>query len=357
MTSTTGVVFFKFKHQTLFDKIEFPASEITVAELKIKISEKLQMNEGPHAYKNSTLQISKCSTTGANGESGLVYEYDHELVPSHTSVLVMRVPAGKAAGKRMIIEASDLFATPQTGQEDPLALKQSIIHEEIDAKRVVPRIVVCELCQWIMLKDQNRGPVILACCGGCVCATCARKAGNTCPIEKIDFETPVRYCSNRAVERLVEVIRKNSESFIFDGVETGLDFFLAPQKTVENVQEVEIVDVDQFQPDIFDVDNPRPLTAKEIEQMERREKRKQKAMEILMKREGKAVKGELTEADVNKLLKQELKSEMFEGAHVAGITKLASEEESYTSRQILVEFPRLLSREEFSKWQKSARSL
>jgi hypothetical protein len=351
--SVTGIVFFKFKHQNLFDKIEFPASEITVAELKIKISEKLQMNEGPHAYKNSSLEISRYTTAGAPSQ---VFEYDHELVPSHTSVLVMRVPAGRAAGKRMIVEASDLFANPISGQEDPLALKQSIIQEEIDAKRVVPKIVVCELCQWLMDKAEKRGPVTLACCGHCVCATCASKTGITCPIEKIDFENPVKYCTNRAIERLVEVVSKNKETFLFEGVHTGETFFIVPEPALHaHAQEIDVVDVDLFEPEVVDVDNPRPLTAKEKEQLERREKRKQKAMEILMKREGKAVKGELTEADVNKLLKQELKAETSEGLGIGGHL-LNPDEESKTSRQIIVEFPKLLSREEFSKWQKSAHS-
>ena len=341
---TTGVIFFKFKHQTLFDKIEFTASEITVAELKIKIVEKLQMSEGPHAYKNSTLQISKYTSTSE------VFEYDHELVPSHTSVLVIRVPAGKAAGKRMVVEASELFATPNPGQEDPLALKQSIIQEEVDAKRTVPRITVCELCHSLMFKEDARGPVILACCGECICSSCASKAGNTCPLEKIDFSNPVKYCTNRAVERLVEVIRKNKEMFLFEGVKTNEKFFTHPQDEPVNVQEVEIVDVDQFEAEVFDVDNPRPLTAKEKEQLERREKRKLKAIEILMKREGKAVKGELTEADVNKLLKQEMKSEIYDGIAEGQLT--GEQDVHFKSRQIIVEFPRLLSREEFCKWQK-----
>jgi hypothetical protein len=115
-------------------------------------------------------------------------------------------------------------------------------------------------------------------------------------------------------------------------------------------QEVEVVDVDDFEPEVFDVDNPRPLTGKELEAIERREKRKRKALEILAKREGKtAVKGELTEADINRLLKMELKAEISD--NVLGGFADEDETEGVDTRPVLVEFPKLLSPEEFMKWQ------
>jgi hypothetical protein len=190
---------------------------------------------------------------------------------------------------------------------------------------------------------------VFQCFGNTVCSACAAEAKsiNLCPIEKRDVQ--IHAVTNRAIERLVKVVTERKQDFIFDAVNVAEDFFHIPAREVlAAAAEVEVMDVDEFEPEVFDVDNPRPLTAKEIEQLERRERRKKKAIEILMKREGRMVKGELSEADINKLLKTELKAELgFDPLTGAGVT----EDQSARTRPVVLEFPKLLTREEFSRWQ------
>jgi hypothetical protein len=353
MSSVVGIVKFRFKHQNVFDKIEFPSSEITVAELRIKIQEKLLMTEGNQHYKNATiLQISKLGTEEP-------YEWDHELIPSQTSVIVSRVPVAATKNKqqRIVVDKTGLFAAQAEpgSEQDYFALKPSIIQSELDAVRRVPSIVVCELCSSLMLRESGKHPVILQCCGSTACFGCVSQAGETCPIEKRDLGKKVQFVTNRAVERLVTVIGNHKTDFVFDSVSVPENFLQAVQPGPEDTtaNELEIVDVDDFEPEVFDVDNPRPLTAKEIEALERKERRKRKAMEILAKREGKtAVKGELTEADVNRLLKMELKAELAEGI-LGGLSGSGEETDDpfANAKPIVIEFPKLLTPEQFIKWQ------
>ena len=341
---TTGIVYFKFKHQNAFDKIEFSGSEITAAELRIKIQEKLLMVDT--SYKNATtLQISKLGGTTPGGE---LVEFDHELIPSHASVLITRAPAKSTGAKNIVVESAQLFAQPVEGQEDYLALKPSIIQSELEAAKPVPAVTVCELCKWFMQRDSGHFPVVLSCCGNTICSSCAISAKSTgmCPLEKRDVT--VQFVTNRAVERLVKVVADHRQNFLFDAVNVSEEFLVLPAPSAtEAVTDIEVVDVDEFEPEVFDVDNPRPLTQKEREQLERRDRRKRKAMEILLKREGKVVKGELSEADVNRLLKTELKAELgFE----AGTADAQRDEAADARRQIVIEFPRLLTREEFARW-------
>ena len=336
---STGIVKFKFKHQNVFDKIEFQSSEITVAELRIKIQEKLLMDSGGH--RNTTvLEILKLGTEEP-------YEWDHELIPSHTSVLVTRVPS--RATKKIVIDSNQqLFATESQGHEDYFALKPSIIQSEIDSIRRVPQVVVCSSCGWLMVRPAH-SPVILACCGYTVCHECGVKAGSACPIEKRDIGKPIEFVTDRATERIVNVVSSNKAAFAFDSVSIPEDFLQVQAEPQAAVTDVEIVDVDSFEPEVFDVDNPRPLSAKEIEAIDRRERRKRKALEILAKREGaKAVKGELTEADVNRLLKMELKAELDGTA--SGQDRLDDDASDSRRRPIVVEFPKLLTPEEFNRW-------
>ncbi len=339
-----GIVKFKFKHQNVFDKIEFPSSEITVAELRIKIQEKLMLTEGH--YKNaSILQIFKYGTDE-------VYELDHELIPSQTSVIIARMPKSKQQ-QTIVVDKTDAFGgNASEPANDYFALKPSIIQGELEAVRRVPSVVVCELCNWLMLREISRHPVILQCCGATVCADCARKGNETCPMENRDLGKKLHFVTNRAVERLVQVVSSYKSDYVFDCVKVPESFLeLVPDvDSGAGAQEVEVVDVDDFEPEVFDVDNPRPLTGKELEAIERREKRKRKALEILAKREGKtAVKGELTEADINRLLKMELKAEISD--NVLGGFADEDETEGVDTRPVLVEFPKLLSPEEFMKWQ------
>jgi hypothetical protein len=345
---SSGIVKFKFKHQNVFDKIEFPSSEITVAELRIKIQEKLLMTEGGGAARNSSvLEILKIGTEEP-------YEWDHELIPSHTSVLVSRAPA-KAVQK--IIVHQQAQGNEAVSGEDVFALKPSIIQSELDSVRRVPQIAVCELCSWIMVRTDHY-PVILSCCGKTICHACVSKSGNTCPVENRDPGKPVTFVTDRAVERIVNVITCNKTAYVFDSVSVPPDFLVEsrfPETGPEDTT-VEVVDVDEFEPEVFDVDNPRPLNAKEIEALERRERRKRKALEILAKREGaKAVKGELTEADINRLLKTELKSELsVEG--FSGQPGEEADEQSTRRRPIVIEYPKLLTPEQFGLW-KSQQSI
>ena len=351
--STHGVVYFKFKHQNSFDKIEFGASEISVSELKLKINEKLMLTDHQSSYKNATaIQLSRFGTTG---EAGTVYDSDFELIPSHTSVLVMRVPAGKLAGKKIVVESGQLFATAAEGLPDPLALRPSIIQEEIDAKRRVPPVTVCEVCRSFMLNETGHGPVILTCCGNTVCSACASQSSPVCPIEKIDRSNRYRFVPNRALERLIEVVSKHRALFVFDSVVVP-EGFLADTCGASDghgpVAVAEVVDVDEFEAEVFDVDNPRPLTEREKDQLERRERRKRKAAEILMKKEGRVVKGELTEADINKLLKAEdIKAEM-DGMDVFGGRTGGVGGHEVGNRMVVIEFPKLLTPEQFSMWQR-----
>lgn len=353
MSTTRGIIYFRFKHQTTLDKIEFAASEITVAELRIKINERLLLTDHQNSsYKNqSVLQICKI---GAYGEAAAVYDSDFELIPTNTTVLVLRVPTGKTAGKKIVVEQQDLFATAQEGMPDPLALKASIIQEEIDkTSRRVPEFLVCPICRWFLLKDAGHGPVTLVCCGSTVCSACAM--GSTCPVEQIDKGARFKAVANKAIERIVEIVVKNRDLFAFTKVVTPEGFLEVTEDMADDTAavDVEVLDVDEFEPEVFDVDNPRPLTAKEKEQLERRERRKRKAIEILMKREGKLVKGELTEADVNKLLKTEqvVKDElgMLDGSIPGHAVDGANEN---GGRAVVIEFPRLLSPEEFALWQR-----
>jgi hypothetical protein len=340
----TGIVKFKFKHQNTFDKIEFSGSEITVAELRIKIQEKLMLADHGHHHRNATvLEISNLGTEEP-------YEWDHELIPTHTSVLIARIPASKAKTQKIIVEKTDMFSATSGAHEDAFAPKPSIIQSELETIRRVPTVVVCELCSWVMLREVQRHPVILTCCGNTVCFTCAKAAGTSCPIEKRE---PFSFVSDRAVERIVNVVLGHKEAFAFDSVNVPSDFLTVREEEPQKAEEVEVVDVDEFEPEVFDVDNPRPLTAKELEIMERRERRKRKALEILAKREG-VVKGELTEADVNRLLKTEIKSELT-GMETGGADQ-ESEEETRIGK-IVIEFPKLLTKDQFELWKSQHRHL
>lgn len=344
---STGIVKFKFKHQNVFDKIEFSGSEITVAELRIKIQEKLFLAEpGGHSRNSTVLEIMKLGTDEP-------YEWDHELIPTHTSVLVARVPASRSKQDKIVVDKTGLFAEENGEGDDFIALKPSIIQSELDAVRRVPSSVVCELCSWVMLREVGRHPVVLACCGSTVCFACAGKSKSVCPVEKREISKSVSFVTDKAVERLVNVVCAHREAYAFDTVNIPSDFLAPKEPKPEEREEVEVLDVDEFEPEVFDVDNPRPLNAKEIEVLERRERRKRKALEILAKREG-VVKGELTESDVNRLLKMELKTEL--GGGLEGTVQEDEEMDDMTARKpVVVEIPKLLTPEQFALWQSQNR--
>jgi hypothetical protein len=338
---STGIVKFKFKHQNVFDKIEFSGSEITVAELRIKIQEKLLLTDSGSNRNSTVLEITKLGTDE-------LYEWDHELIPTHASVLVSRVPASKKTDK-IVVEKSEFFAQDTSQAENYFALKPSIIQTELEALRRVPGVVVCNLCNWLMARVAGRHPVILTCCGSTVCFACANIGKPFCPMEKRELSKPLAFVTDKATERLVNVVSSHKQFFVFDSVKIPEDFLVEKQPELAEAEEIEVLDVDAFEPEVFDVDNPRPLTAKEIEVIERRERRKRKAIEILAKREG-VVKGELTESDVNRLLKLELKTE------IGGLENGTPEDEEMDDlagrRPVVLEIPKLLTPEQFAAWQK-----
>lgn len=345
-----GIVFFRFKHQKGFDRIEFSGSEISVAELKLKIIEKLVLVE-KHAHA-SAIQLHRPSADRDDTNAvGSKYEYDSEIIPANTSVIIIRVP-NKVTGNRITVTASEFF--PQVTAEqgvDPFALKQSIIADEIDQVKKVPPVLICSVCRFFMTST-NHAPVVLHCCGGTVCMACAKGAGSECPLEKISTsEDLVRFSLHRSLGRLVNVVVLNRAHFAFDeGVLFDEDFSKLsseqhPTTEAGSGEAPEVVDLEE--PDIVDVD--KPLTAKELEQIERRERRKRKAAELILKKEGKAIKGELTESEIARIFKEEIKRE--EGS---GFLKGELGEEDFSTARfrgpVIVELPRLLTAEEFACW-------
>jgi hypothetical protein len=296
----SGIVYFRFKHQNQFDKIEFSSAEISVAELRLKIIEKLALID-PRQSANA---VHICRI-GPGGEPGQAFEYDHELIPTHTRVMVLRVPPKQSVASRKIVVGTSDFLVSDFVEGDYLKLKESIIAEEVEARKRCPPIAVCKLCSSFM--TGAHAPVVLVCCGNTVCVACAGKTKDgMCPVEKCS-PTDYKFIPNRAVGRLVDAVTKARENFIFDGVNVPDGFLQVEIPEVVSDEKAEVViDLDEYQPEVFDVENPRPLSAKEKEIIERRERRKRKALEILMKREGnskKVIKGELTEGELRLLVR------------------------------------------------------
>ena len=342
----SGVVYFKFKHQTYFDKVEFNSVEISVAELRLKIVEKLALVDPRHSAH--AIQICKVS---ASGDAGAPYEFDHELIHANTKVLVMRIPSKQSANtKKIVVDTGDFFVD-EFVEGDYLKLRESIIAQEVEAKKPCPRATVCPVCTSLMVAGPH-APSLLVCCGNTVCMKCA--TGQNCPMEKI-ASTNFRTVPNKAVTRLVESVVRNKQLFIYDEVALP-EGFLDTQPTQVQEQQVEtVIDLDEYEPEVFDVDNPRPLSAREKEVIERRERRKRKALEILAKREGqskKVIKGELTEGEINSLLKSEIKAEL---QGLEGFPAGAAVEDDVDVGDhglIAVEFPRLLTPQEFETWRR-----
>lgn len=328
---STGVVQYKFKHQNGFDRIEFASNEISVGELKVKIAEKLGLLD---PVRGSTgLEIAR----PADGE---LYDFDDELLPSHTSVLVLRVPS-KVERTKISVDSKDFFIPENATEGDYLKLRESVIAAELASSvRRCPDMAVCPVCRALLLKS-----VILGCCGWTVCATCGVQ-GAECPVEK-NGTVVEKLSVSRGVSRLVSVIAKYRSQFVFETVTTPSGFL---DEKIEEKEEViaddeAVIDLDADD-HVVDVENPKPLTARERQMIEKREKRKRKAIEILEKRgDKKIVKGELTEGEINSLLKAEMKAELgLIGADTEG------EEQRHIGRAITVEFPRLLTPEEFARW-------
>ena len=325
----SGVVYYRFKHQKALDRIEFSSSEISVAELKLKIIEKLALVE-KHAHV-SAIDLYRPTSVGDDGVM-TKYELDSELIPSHTAVVVFRTPSKFIGSSRITVEGKDLFV-PQH-QVDPLALKQSILADESNQLKRVPEGLICTVCQKYMIGDHR--PVILHCCGVSLCVVCA--AGR-CPVCS---EANSQHTLNRALLRLAETVLRFKDLFGW-GADVLLNHTIIPEVLVsdEHVDDSEVVDLED---DVVDVD--KPLTAKELALIERRERRKRKAVEILLKKEGRLVKGELTEEQITKLFKTEsaLKHE----------DDLFKHEESEQAKNlfgpVIVEFPKLLTPQEFSQW-------
>jgi len=346
----SGLVFYKFKHQTHFDKVEFNSAEISVAELRLKIVEKMVLVDPRHSAH--AIQICKISPSG---DVGAVYDHDQELIQTNTRVLVLRIPSKQGAqSKKIVVDTGDFFVD-EFVEGDYLKLKESIIAQEVEARKACPKAAVCQLCRALMLPGEH-SPVLLICCGNTVCMQCASKGD--CPIEK-NSPGNFRTVTNRAVARLAEVLAGQKEMFIFDDVLLPPGFLdVKIPGAVQNEAESAVIDLDEYEPEVFDVDNPRPLTEKEKETIERRERRKRKALEILAKREGqskKVIKGELTEGEINSLLKSEIKAELH------GLEGIAAEETSIDDLNdagdgqglIAIEFPRLLTAQEFDVWKRT----
>ena len=335
----SGIIFFRFKHQKEFDKIEFPAgSEISIAELKLKIGEKLALAE-KHA-NSSAIRLHRMSTT-EEGVFGREYQEDHELIPSHSSVLVFRAPS--KAGAKITVAQSDFFAPDQEGV-DPLALQPSVIAGEQDQLKRLPLAVVCGVCNHLMHPPAH-APVVLHCCGEVVCAECG--TGEVCPIEK-KLRSPMRVTPHRGLARLVATVATHRNLFGWDrAILVPANFFLdqpnAPTSELPELEE-EAIDLDE----VVDVD--REMSAAELAALERRERRKRKAAEWVLKKEGKAVKGELTEGEIARLFKQELKAEV-KGEEWGEEAREAAR--GWTG-PVVIEFPRLLTPDEFFHWQQSA---
>jgi len=345
----SGVVYYRFKHQTNFDKVEFNSTEISVAELRLKIVEKLALVDPRHSA--NAIQI--CRITQSSGP-GAPYDMDQELIQTNTRVMVLRIPSKQTMQtKKIVVETGDFFVD-EFIEGDYLKLKESIIAQEVEAQKPCPKAAVCAICRSLMVPGVH-APVLLVCCGNTVCMQCV--SDGVCPMEKIPN---VRTVPNRAIARLVDAVVKEKLVFIFEEVNVPSGFLdVEPEKDESKHAEVAVIDLDEYQPEVFDVDNPKPLSAKEKELIERRERRKRKALEILAKREGqskKVIKGELTEGEINSLLKSEIKAELqgLEGYHVS---KTSNPEENGDSLEgagpIAVEFPRLLTAQEFEIWKRS----
>jgi hypothetical protein len=345
----SGLVFYKFKHQTSFDKVEFNSAEISVAELRLKIVEKLALVDPRHSAH--AIQICRISPSF---DVGAAYEDDQELIKTNTRVLVLRIPSKQGTQtKKIVVDTGDFFVD-EFVEGDYLKLKESIIAQEVEARKACPRAAVCQLCRALMIPGEH-APALLICCGNTVCMQCAGK-GN-CPMEK-NSPGNFRNVLNKTVARLVDVVVREKELFIFEDVVVPPGF-LDIQNSAVTAKEAEetVIDLDEYEPEVFDVDNPRPLTDKEKEIIERRERRKRKALEILEKREGqskKVVKGELTEGEINSLLKSEIKAELhgLEGL-TPGETSLEDPNDATDGMgPIAVEFPRLLTAQEFEVWKR-----
>ena len=328
---TLGTVYFRFKHQKGFDRIEFEGTEISVAELKLKIIEKLVLVE-KYSHESSIQLYHPSGDRNDTNSYGDIYEFDNELVLANTSVLVFRTPT-KAVGAKITVANSEFFPTKVSPDIVPFgALKASVIAHERDQLKRVPDGLICSLCRYFMTPPDHTA-MILHCCGLTVCRACV-VGKQLCPLDESHV---CKFTLNRGLGRLAEIVRTNSTQFAFDeGVlfSEQIDLDTQPQPGVEE----ECVDLDEV------VDVEKPLTAKELEQIERRARRKRKATELLLKKEGKTVKGELTETEIAKLLKQEIKQDLDD----LGIS--GQNGPVFNIRRSILEFPKLLTLEEFTRW-------
>ena len=334
-----GVVYYRFRHQAALEKIEFEASEISVSEMKTKISEKTLCNR----YDIKLFALAQSTAASGTPLELISHEfvYDSELIPSNTNVLVIRAPGqgpkGSAvASGEIVVKTAEFFIGKET---------VAVLEEELVERSLIPETAICPLCRWIMMDSlepktntlpsstPSKTPYLLPCCGGSLCSDCHAKfsspAGCVVGGEGCATRPPI---FNKPIHQQVAIILQRKDRYDWTAV--------ASECIAQVFQEVKVAQgpAEPHPPteDVFDLDawdgKPKPaeIVDLESEKVEKRRKRVVKE-EWSIKQQ---LKAEYTDEDLNKL---------FRGRAVA-VPKLD------VACVLTVDFPALLTPEQFEYW-------
>lgn len=286
--ANSGVVFYRFKHNAALGRIEFGADQISLAELRIKIAEKVAENP-------SYLHVVKVNPDGSLGDLCI---HDGELLDSNVAVVVFRAPnyqvvlkelgrleenpnrtvsqtrilstqASGGAGESGPGAYSIFSANPGLGkssrhrEEQKLtsAYDGKVVDSEDATKPLIPWLACCPLCYSLMAGDL-RAPLTLQCCQRTVCRACAKESLE-CPSTHGVCKDSSNAAVNLFVVKFVDMILAFRLDFeIPDGCEVPEIWHTDPnavrdvakEEAAADVHEIDDEQLDVLDDDVVDLD-------------------------------------------------------------------------------------------------------
>ena len=322
MSGVRGVVYFRFKHQPALDQVEFEAREISVGELKKKIAEKT-------LSKVEDIRLCELQNDGINIKQTFIS--DTELIASNTNLLVIRAPQ-KPGMNRIVVKDAAYFRQDSDDEGE--------LDQQLPATSLVPETTLCPVCNYLMSAPAHN-PLLFPCCGGTACSSCAETIDfGLCPINAEGCVRGKRPLVNKLVTRQVEAVLASKDSYEWRGFKYEAP--PEPEKPSEATGavpvETETIDLDSWEPAVAKVVD---LDAEEDPELPGGKKKRKRVPRVvnLVKEEIKMqLKSEYSQEDIKKLFKKEVVQEQSSLDALAFLT---------------VDFPRVLTRDEFEKWKRS----
>ena len=315
MSGVRGVVYFRFKHQPALEKVEFEASEISVGELKKKIAEKT-------LAKVEDIRLCELQNDGVNIKQTFVG--DSELIASNTNLLVIRAPQ-KPGMNRIVVKDAAYFRQDSDDEGEA--------EQAVPAISLVPETALCPVCNCLM-SAPSHNPLLFPCCGSTACSSCAELAdAGFCPINGEGCVRGKRPILNKLVARQVEALVANKDNYDWRGFKYEAPPEPERPETAEAAAlEIETIDLDSWEPPaakVFDLD------AEEVEVPGKKRKRGPRIVNLVKDEVKMQLKSEYSQEDIKKLFKKEVAAECSPLDDLLYLT---------------VDFPRVLTREEFERW-------